>query len=54
MKEFVVYMEWDSYDGSPFKETHTSWYNAYDKQDAGNKARNQYRNRKGFRITSID
>lgn len=54
MKEYTVYMQWDSYEGSPYVETHTAWYNAYDKNDAGNRAHTQYGHHKGFKIISID
>jgi hypothetical protein len=31
MKEYTVYMQWDSYEGSLFNETYTSWYYASSK-----------------------
>lgn len=50
MKEYIVHMQWDSYEGSPFVETHTAWYLAYSQEDAENKAKNQFGGYKGFKI----
>lgn len=50
MKEYTVYMKWDSYPGSLFVETHTSWYTAYSRDEAESRARAQYGHHKGFRI----
>jgi len=54
MKEYTIYMQWNSYEGSPFVETHTAWYSAYDSNVASSKARSQYGHHKGFKIISID
>lgn len=51
MKEYTVYMQWDSYEGSLFVETHTSWYYALSQSDANQKASSQYGHNKGFKIT---
>jgi len=51
MKEYAVYMQWNSYDGSLFVETHTSWYYVSSKDEANQKAKNQYGHHKGFKIT---
>ncbi len=51
MKEYTVYMEWDSYEGSLFKETHTGWYFAFSQDDANRQARNQHGHNKGFKIS---
>lgn len=53
LKRYVIYMEWDSYEGSLFKETSTTWIHAYDKQDAENRARSTHGNNKGFIIKDI-
>jgi hypothetical protein len=51
MKEYTVYMQWDSYEGSLFNETYTSWYYASSKSDANSQARAQFGHNKGFIIT---
>lgn len=50
MQQYTVHMEWDSYKGSLFKETHTSWYFANSQDDANRQATNQYGFHKGFKI----
>lgn len=50
MKEYTVYMQWDSYEGSLFVETHTGWYMASSQEDAESKARTQHGHKKGFKI----
>jgi hypothetical protein len=50
MKEYTVYMQWDSYEGSLFNETYTSWYYVI-KSDANSQARAQFGHNKGFIIT---
>ena len=52
LKSYEVNMEWDSYEGSPYKETHTSWYDAYNEFDARCRANNQFGYKKGFKITN--
>lgn len=49
-KTYTVYMEWDSYEGSLFKETHTGWYYASSESDAKQQATNQHGHHKGFKI----
>ena len=51
MKEYAVYMQWDSYEGSLFVETHTSWIFANSQDEANSIARSQYGYHKGFKIT---
>ena len=51
MKEYTIYMQWDSYEGSLFVETHTSWITAFSRNDAEQKVRSQYGHHKGFKIT---
>lgn len=50
MKEYAVYMQWDSYEGSLFVETHTAWILANSEDEAHSKARAQYGYHKGFKI----
>ncbi len=50
MKEYTVYMQWDSYEGSLFVETATAWYFTTSQEDANRQARNQYGHHKGFKI----
>jgi hypothetical protein len=50
MKQYTVYMQWDSYEGSLFVETSTAWYFASSQDDANNQARNQYGYHKGFKV----
>lgn len=54
LKEYTVYMEWDSYEGSLFMETHASPIMAHSRQDAKDRASSQYGHQKGFRITDIN
>jgi len=51
MREYAVYMQWDSYKDSLFVETHTSWYFANSQDEANQKATSQYGHNKGFKIT---
>ena len=54
MKEYTIYMQWDSYESSRFVETSTTWIFAYDESDAKNRAISQFGHHKGFEITGID
>jgi hypothetical protein len=47
--KYTVYMQWDSYEGSLFNETYTSW--CFIKSDANSQARAQFGHNKGFIIT---
>jgi len=50
MEQYVVYMEWNSYRGSPFMETATGWYFAISEDDARRQATAQHGHHNGFRI----
>jgi len=54
MNEYAVYMEWDSYEGSLFMETRTTWVCAFNEQEAIQKATSQFGSNKGFRIKWVD
>jgi uncharacterized protein YchJ len=54
MREYTVYMQWDSYEGSPFVETHTQWYYASSEGEARGKAISEHGNKKGFKINYVD
>lgn len=45
-------MQWDSYEGSLFVETHTGWYYACSQDQANSMARGQHGHKKGFKITN--
>jgi len=53
-KEFQVGMSWDSYEGSLFRETYTTWIYAYTKEEAKQKVSAQFSHNKGFRIEYVD
>ena len=53
LEQYAVYMEWDSYPGSPFRETSTAWIYAYSEQDVCSRARSQYGHHKGFEIKFV-
>jgi len=53
-KEYEVHMQWDSYEGSPFVETRTTWVTALNNYEAEQKARNQFSQHKGFKITDVN
>ena len=53
LKEYAAHMEWDSYEGSLFRETSTTWEHAYDEQDARNRACSKYGHHKGFEIKFV-
>lgn len=54
LKQYAVYIEWDSYSGSQFRETSTAWVYTCDEQDARRRARAQHRHHKGFEIKFVD
>lgn len=53
LKQYAVHMEWDSYPGSTFRETSTTWEDAYSEQDARNRARSKHGHNKGFKIKFV-
>lgn len=53
LEQYAVHMEWDSYPGSPFRETSTTWVDAYSEQDARNRARRQHGHHGGFEIKFV-
>lgn len=50
MNEYEIYMQWDSYEGSPFVETHYVIRNGYDVYEAKEKATSEFGHNKGFKI----
>lgn len=53
-KEYEVGMSWDSYEGSLFRETSTTWPYAQSSEEAKEKARSQFGHNKGFRIEYVN
>ncbi len=51
--EYAVYMQWDSYEGSLFVETSTTWVFALSSDEAKSKACNQFDHNKGFKIVDV-
>lgn len=54
MDNYQIGMQWDSYEGSPFVETNTTWVDAYDEYEAKEKARSEFGHHKGFQINYAD
>jgi len=52
-KEFEVGMSWDSYEGSQYRETSTTWPYACSENEARQKATSQFSHNKGFRIEYV-
>jgi hypothetical protein len=53
-KEYQVSMQWDSYDGSPFVETHTAWPYAQSIEEARSKVTAEFGHNRGFTINCIN
>jgi len=53
-REYEVGMSWDSYEGSLFRETRTTWPYAASREEAEQRAISQFGNNKGFRIEYIN
>ena len=54
LKQYAVRMEWDSYEGSPFRETSTMRVSAYDEQDARARVASLQGHHKGFEIKFVN
>lgn len=49
-KNYQIGMSWDSYEGSLYRETATTWIDAYSAEEAKEKACSEFSHNKGFRI----
>ena len=52
-EEYQIGMSWDSYEGSLYRETSTTWKYAYSSQDAEQQARSEFGSNKGFKIEYV-